>query len=171
MHETFIKNWNAIVPEDGHVFHLGDVGFKGKPARLREILDRLNGKIYLILGNHEKDATDSKCRGRFEWIEKYEMVRADLGEGRFQDIFLCHYAMLTWNKSHSGNVWQLYGHSHGNLPEAQDMVSCDVGVDCWNYEPVSFLKIAEKMASKKHIDRQTHKQKLEETKQTENEIT
>lgn len=159
MHETLIKNWNAIVPKDGHVFHLGDVGFKGKPSKLREILDRLNGKIYLITGNHEKDATDAKCRDRFEWIDKYEMVRVNLGDEKFQDIFMCHYAMLTWNKSHTGNVWQLYGHSHGNLPEEVDLASFDVGVDCWDFQPLSFSQIAEKMATKNHHDRQVHKNK------------
>lgn len=157
MHETFVKNWNAIVPEDGHVFHLGDVGFKGKPERLRKLLDRLNGTIYLITGNHEKDATDGQCRGRFKWIEKYEQISVDLGEGKFRDIFLCHYAMRTWNKSHSGTVWHLYGHSHGNLPEDPNSVSFDMGVDCWNYEPVSFARVAEKMIAKIHIDPQLHK--------------
>jgi calcineurin-like phosphoesterase family protein len=162
MNEALIKNWNAIVPEDGHVFHLGDVGFKGKPEKLREMLNRLNGKIYLIMGNHERDAMDSKCIGRFEWVEKYQAVWADLGNGILQEMFLCHYAMTTWNKSHTGRVWQLYGHSHGNLPEVPNMVSFDVGVDCWNYEPVSFAKISEKMATKQHIDRQIHKQEHNE---------
>jgi len=157
MHETLIKNWNAIVPEDGHTFLIGDTGFKGNPARLRQLLDRLNGKIYLILGNHEKDATSEVCRSRFEWIEKYESIYVDNGNGDLQNIFLCHYSMDVWNKSHAGNVWNLYGHSHGNLPENPNSFKFDVGVDCWNYEPVSFARVAEKMATKTHLDPQVHK--------------
>ena len=35
--EALIKNWNDVVPEDGIVFHLGDVGF-GDTDRINEIL-------------------------------------------------------------------------------------------------------------------------------------
>ena len=49
-------------------------------------------------------------------------------------LVLCHYAMRVWSRSHYGAL-QLYGHSHGNLPG--DSQSCDVGVDCWYFEPVS----------------------------------
>jgi calcineurin-like phosphoesterase family protein len=159
MHEKMIDNWNAIVPEDGHVFHLGDVGFKGSPAKLRQLLNRLNGNIYLIMGNHEQDATGSECIGRFKWVEKYKAVSINKSDGSFQDIFLCHYSMEVWNKSHAGNVWSLYGHSHGNLPENPNSFKFDVGVDCWNYEPVSFERVAEKMSTKTHIDPQLHKRK------------
>lgn len=156
MNEALIRNWNAVVPEDGHVFHLGDVCFKGNPTKLREILDRLNGKIYLIMGNHEKDAMSERCVNRFECVEKYKTVNVDLGDGKFQDIFLCHYSMRTWNKSHA-SCWALFGHSHGNLPEDPNSASFDIGVDCWNFEPVSFARVAEKMASKTHLDPQIHK--------------
>jgi calcineurin-like phosphoesterase family protein len=40
-------------------------------------------------------------------------------------------------------AWHLYGHSHGALPPYGK--SFDVGVDCWNYKPVSFEQVQEKM--------------------------
>ena len=58
-------------------------------------------------------------------------------------VVLCHYAMLVWSRSHHGAI-HLYGHSHGNLPG--DSQSCDVGVDCWDFAPVSIEEIRVRLA-------------------------
>ena len=52
MNETIISNWNNTVGQDDIVFHLGDFCLGGS-AEWTKILDRLNGKIYLIMGNHD----------------------------------------------------------------------------------------------------------------------
>jgi calcineurin-like phosphoesterase family protein len=52
MNETLIRNWNETVPKDGTVFHLGDFAFGGWREWM-SAYNRLNGKIYLILGNHD----------------------------------------------------------------------------------------------------------------------
>jgi calcineurin-like phosphoesterase family protein len=40
------------------------------------------------------------------------------------------------------------GHSHGTLPDLETSRSFDVGVDCWDFYPVSYEEVAAKMASK-----------------------
>jgi calcineurin-like phosphoesterase family protein len=50
-------------------------------------------------------------------------------------IILDHYAGRAWNKSHHGS-YLFYGHSHGGMPPFGR--SLDVGVDCWDYRPVTF---------------------------------
>ena len=52
MNETIISNWNNTVDQDDIVFHLGDFCLGGS-AEWTRILDRLNGRIYLIMGNHD----------------------------------------------------------------------------------------------------------------------
>ena len=52
MNETLIANWNSVVGPDDIVFHLGDFCLGGS-AEWTNILNRLNGKIYLIVGNHD----------------------------------------------------------------------------------------------------------------------
>lgn len=47
MNETIISNWNNTVGLDDTVFHLGDFCLGGS-AEWTKILDRLNGKIYLL---------------------------------------------------------------------------------------------------------------------------
>ena len=63
-------------------------------------------------------------------------------------ITLCHYAMRSWERSHYA-TWHLYGHHHGKLPPYG--LSFDVGVDCWNFYPVSLDQVKEKMATLKPI--------------------
>jgi calcineurin-like phosphoesterase family protein len=70
-------------------------------------------------------------------------------------LVLCHYAMRTWNRSHYGAI-QLYGHSHGNLPG--DSQSCDVGVDCWGFRPVSLEEILNNLIYNEHRYEQDHHQ-------------
>ena len=52
MNETLIENWNRVVSQDDIVFHLGDFCMGGS-HEWTKILNRLNGKIYLTLGNHD----------------------------------------------------------------------------------------------------------------------
>ena len=51
MNETLIANWNRVIGPNDTVFHLGDFCLGGA-AEWTKVLDRLNGKIYLIMGNH-----------------------------------------------------------------------------------------------------------------------
>jgi calcineurin-like phosphoesterase family protein len=75
-------------------------------------------------------------------------VPPESNNGVGQKIILCHYAMKVWNESHHG-TWQLYGHSHGSLPEDPNARQTDVGVDSWNYTPVSMEQLNILMAKKK----------------------
>lgn len=110
MNETLIKNWNSVISPSDTVYHLGDVSVL-RPERTKEILDRLNGKIFLIRGNHDAAAEHRLCRDRFEWIKDYHFASFNGGIR----IALCHYAMRVWDRKHYGS-YHLYGHSHGLLP-------------------------------------------------------
>ena len=50
---ALIAAWNARVPQDGHVLHLGDVCF-GPVERVQWIRARLHGTIYVVKGNHDR---------------------------------------------------------------------------------------------------------------------
>jgi len=55
--------------------------------------------------------------------------------------------MRVWNKSFHGS-WQLFGHSHGLLPDI-GLMQMDVGVDSNNYAPISINMVTEIMEAKK----------------------
>jgi calcineurin-like phosphoesterase family protein len=139
MNAHLIKQWNSVVGMTDRVFHEGDfiVGLgKNDPE---EIYQQLNGQIFLVRGNHERAA--EKHPQRFEWIKDYFEY-----ENHGISIVLFHYALRVWNASHHG-AWHLYGHSHGDMPENASL-SFDVGVDVWDYRPISLDEVAAKMRQK-----------------------
>jgi calcineurin-like phosphoesterase family protein len=139
MNEVLIENWNKVVNQTDTVYHLGDVAIL-RPEKTREVLNRLNGKIYLISGNHEKSSHHTICSSRFEWIKDYHYLQLNGGI----QIALFHYAMRTWLKQHWG-AWHLYGHSHGNLPPLEGTFAMDIGVDSCNYTPISLKAVTDEM--------------------------
>lgn len=147
MDETIIDNWNKTVHKDDVVYHLGDVAFVRDEYKLLSILNRLNGTIHLVLGNHDKCIQGSVV-GRFASVSNFKEIYVQDSsniKGR-QHIVLCHYALRVWNKSHHGS-WHLYGHSHGSLPPLAGSLSLDVGSDCWNYTPVEYNFIKQKLST------------------------
>ena len=131
MNTVMVERWNEAVREDQTVFHLGDFSFKGPSNTVPKLLNRLNGKIILIQGNHDHKST----------LKHFDAVH-DMAEVLVQDqrIIMCHYGMRVWNHSFRGS-WHLYGHSHGTLPARADRKEMDVGVDCHNFYPLSFFEI------------------------------
>lgn len=149
MDKALIDNWNQKVASKDEVYHLGDVGLTS-PGTLRKILDKLNGKIYLVRGNHDKST--EACRERFEWIKDYyelTITDTDSSQGK-QLVILFHYAMRVWNASYYG-TYHLYGHSHGQLPDEPTSLSFDVGVDCHNYAPINYYDVKRIMKTKTWI--------------------
>ena len=151
MNEDLITLWNANVPKDGIVFHLGDVSLTAKSKELDELLHRLNGTKYLIIGNHEKDAL-SKDYLRNHWAGIYDIAEIFIQDDEItyeeQHIVMCHYPMITWNGSHRGS-WQLFGHVHGGLSNKGEIkhsvTALDVGVDCHGFRPISYQEVKEKI--------------------------
>ena len=139
MDESLISYWNTIVTPEDIIYHLGDFAFSKNPEKY---FYRLNGKKILICGNH-----DSQLTKQLQWDKVRDYLEIKVN-GQF--IVLMHYAMKVWNKSHYGS-WQLYGHSHGTLPDDSNSRSMDVGVDCFNYAPVSFETLEILMALKKFM--------------------
>jgi calcineurin-like phosphoesterase family protein len=134
MNKVLIERWNAIVPENGIVYHLGD--FAWRTCNVEEIRKRLNGKIHLIRGNHDRGMIKAKHSHMFEWIKDYEEI--EIQEIR-KKIVLCHYPFRTWNKSHHLS-WSLHGHCHGGL-SSEGTLRLDVGVDTNNYHPYTLEQI------------------------------
>lgn len=151
MNEAMIDNWNSVVSPRDTVFHLGDLFFAQGSGRervserhwQRSIIERLNGTIHLVVGNHDEHLDRKFLGGRMHDIYRVRIISDVLGEQLDKTFFLCHYAMRTWPGKHKG-ILHLYGHSHGKLPGMGN--SMDVGVDCQGeYRPFSIDEIYESM--------------------------
>lgn len=150
MNQRLVDNWNAVVPKDGMVFHLGDFAMGLNVKSVMHILNSLNGNIVLCCGNHEGDVLTKKhTRDLFHSIHGYldiKILDEEVSDG-FQRITLCHYPMITWNHEHRGS-WQLYGHLHKGLNFKPTQL--EVGVDCHNYDPISYEQV-KVLITKQHL--------------------
>lgn len=157
MNETLIRRWNETVPPDGFVFHLGDFAFGGSKG-WNEIISRLNGRIYLILGNHDMKQIKQGVMGRFEHVTQQMTIRVG-----GQTIVLNHNPFLTFGGAYR-NVWQLFGHVHSGplSKQGKDIGRLayllprqyDVGVDNNDFRPVSFAQVREEIEEQIRISEQ-----------------
>jgi calcineurin-like phosphoesterase family protein len=150
MDYALFENWCRVVTKHDTVYVLGDVALC-HPDRAIALVRDLPGQKHLIFGNHDK-----RLRKNGDFLDLFHSPFRDFAEIKVpdaalesghQNITLCHYALRVWNKSHYG-AWNLYGHSHGSLADDPNALSLDVGVDCWNYTPVSYEMLKAKMAEK-----------------------
>ena len=139
MSEAIITNWNNVVKPSDSVYILGDFIWltcnktKGR-EKVKSYLSRLNGKKYLIQGNHDE----------FKYYRNTNI--AYLGpyfELHFSHrlFVLSHYPFQSWNKQNYGSI-HLHGHSHGHL-EPHIANRFDVGVDPMQFKPISITTIME----------------------------
>lgn len=148
MDEALVRNWNAVVPPDATVFHLGDFALAPK-ARWKELFDSLNGKEkYLIAGNHDLFRLHSGFDPGFTVVAEQMSISVD-----GQPVILNHFPL----EQLAPGTWQFYGHVHSGPLNTDNkaiplipsllLTQYDVGVDNNNFSPVSFEEI------RKHIER------------------
>ncbi len=126
-----IERWNAVVAPGDTVWHLGDFALGPPPERVAELFGALNGEKHLIFGNND-DAATLALPG-WASIQAYAEMTVD-----GTPLVLCHYAFRTWNGMGKGAI-DLHGHSHGALrPQTRQY---DVGVDVWDFRPVTLADI------------------------------
>ena len=151
MNEALIERHNSVVTNKDIVYFIGDFAFTSNEDDIVNIIQRLNGEKHFIAGNHDKTMFKERIMKQFNSFTKapYKEIYVQDSDARGgkQSITLCHYAMRVWNKSHHG-AFHLYGHSHGSLPDDPNSRSFDVGVDCWDFTPISYEQVKKVMAKK-----------------------
>jgi len=148
MNAELIRRWNQAVPEDGVIFHLGDFAH-GNASLWNDILSRLHGTKYLILGNHDMK---SLRQGYMKWFQEISQQMTIRVGG--QRIVLNHNPFLCYGGSYR-DVWQLFGHVHSGPASHTGLdhprlkmlfpLQYDVGVDNNDYRPVSFAEVKTKI--------------------------
>ena len=123
MNESIIKDWNNTVAPGDEIFILGDVSFAG-PKDSVGILRRLNGKKFLIAGNHDKkNLKEEDFRKQFVWVKDYADISVDGNK-----VCLFHYPIAEFDGMHRGSV-HFHGHLHGNTSGLEEYRVKDVGMD------------------------------------------
>lgn len=143
MDTAMIQRWNQKVLPQDTVYHLGDFTL-ATLSRALGIFPNLNGKIYIIPGGHDhwlkeygkKDFNPtiySRSGNIVEIMPHYVEIGVD---DKF--VVLLHTPIESWERKHYGSI-HLHGHQHGNNTKMENR--WDVGVDNWNFYPVSLDEI------------------------------
>ena len=153
MDEFLIGRWNEVVPRDGIVFHLGDFS-DTDIDNINRIAIRLNGKIFLVPGNH-----DNEIQSKHSYYQKQSIITClehqKILQYQTTRIILNHYPLLCYPRANSGRVWQLFGHVHTgaavpgeDTPRLQYLLpyQYDVGVENNNYAPISLREIVRRFS-------------------------
>jgi calcineurin-like phosphoesterase family protein len=138
MNEDLINKWNEKIGPNDTVHHLGDFAYgpmAKDPYQVQTLLSRLNGKVHLIMGNHDEQISHVIKYNKWESVKWLDYLTFDK-----QKIVLCHYPMKSWRSSYHGS-WMLFGHCHGTLPDEGVGKTFDIGVDCHNFEPLSYEEV------------------------------
>jgi calcineurin-like phosphoesterase family protein len=118
MNSYMMEQWNGRVRKKDEVVVLGDFSF-GTAQQTNDLIDQLNGKIYLIRGNHDRFLQDKEFDdSRFMFVRHY----AELHDNR-RKVILSHYPVTCYNgqyrRSQKGEplTYMLYGHVHNTFDE------------------------------------------------------
>lgn len=128
MDAAMVDRWNEAVAPTDVVYHLGDFAVR-HPAPAA-VLERLHGEKHLIAGNNDPAAVAA-----LPWATVQPYLELTLDGVA---LVLCHYAFRTWAGMGKG-AWNLHGHSHGRLKPLPHQA--DVGVDAWDFRPVTLSAI------------------------------
>lgn len=154
MNKAIIERHNSVVGPEDTVFALGDCGLGGGDATVlaanKELIERLNGKITIIRGNHDTDRR----------VQMYESCKnvidaslyADMLHYRKYHFYLSHFPTLTANlekESLHQCTCNLFGHTHQFTNFHLDMpFMYHVGMDSHDCCPVLLDDIIEEMKAK-----------------------
>lgn len=122
MHEYMISQWNKRIHKNDEVVILGDISM-GNAEQTTEVLKRLKGRKYLIVGNHDRFLEDKSFdTSLFKFIGSYH----EMNDNK-RKVVLCHYPILCYNgqfrRDGEGKpkTYMLHGHIHNT----QDVVGLE----------------------------------------------
>lgn len=126
MNETLVSNWNQQVAEDAQVIFGGDLTIPWTGTRPVEWLDRLNGDVVFVRGNHDDpEVVTTRHHHRFE-----------CSGCRFHCVHRPEETPDQWPG------WVIYGHHHNNDPGEFPFLDpvqrrINVSVELIDYRPLA----------------------------------
>ena len=129
MDKALIKNHNSLVNEEDTTYIVGDFSLRGSQHThyYKYILDRMNGKKVLILGNHDSLKPFSYINVGFYSVHTH--LELNIGG---VDCVLVH------DPVHSITAKEktfICGHVHDMFKIHKNVIN--VGVDVWDFKPAS----------------------------------
>lgn len=157
--EDIVASWNSVVSAGDVVWHLGDLTLK-HTTEIADILRRLNGRIRLVLGNHDRahphfreravSAQQELLGNGIEYVCTAARVTIPGGNSGRIPVMLSHFPYRSdhsedrrfsaWQLDASDD-WLLHGHTHSHAAMSADLLrQIHVGWDAW-HKPVSEVEL------------------------------
>lgn len=135
MDRQLIQKWNSVVSKNDVVYHLGDFAM-GNVDKISSYRNKLNGRIFLIQGNHDGYSIRKYYEAGFDKVYDKPIIIHDF-------MILSHSPMFITDSMPYANI---YGHVHNN-PEYTSVTSntfC-VSVERINYTPILLDNVISRM--------------------------
>lgn len=138
MNSRILSNFQSVMTPADDLWIVGDVAVVSIDAadKLTSMLRSVPGRKHLIAGNHDKHWV----RGLDVWTSVHDLLEINDSGTR---VTLCHYPMITFAGARRGAL-QLFGHVHQNWRGSRN--SINVGVDVWDFRPVTLPEITARAA-------------------------
>lgn len=148
MDQVLIENYNQLVGHDDECYFLGDVSFH-KPLIGVPLMRRLKGRKLLVQGNHDKYSVTQYHDAGFVVVSQEIKLR-----WQGHPLTLSHYpfwpAHPELEESHElryperrpedRGQWLIHGHVHRRWQRSGRQIN--VGVDVWDFKPVTEQQLA-----------------------------
>lgn len=140
MNETLVENWNARIDPGDEVLYGGDLTVPWAETHPLDWLDRLDGELVFLIGNHD------------------ETVFPELDGVSFCERFQFEHRGVPFHAVHdpedgpsNPRGWLLHGHHHNNWPERFPLVDHDerrvnFSVELLGYRPLSTDRLVDYLA-------------------------
>lgn len=153
MNEAIIQRHNEIVKPEDIIYVLGDLCLGGGSEEMlqknKKLIERLNGTLYVIRGNHD---SDNRCKMYRSCKNVKQVAAAMYLNYNGYHFYLSHYPTLTGNlekESLKQCTINLYGHTHQEKNFYRDMpFMFHCGVDSHNCCPISIDSAIAEMKAK-----------------------
>ena len=135
MNDDIVARWNSVVSKSSIVWHLGDFSFGGK-ENLEHIFPKLNGKINLVMGNHDHNKIKYYYDVGFHRVYDKKVLIHDF-------VILTHAPLMFLNENTP--FFQIFGHVHDSLAyPTWSKTGCCACVERHDYYPISWKTIKQK---------------------------
>lgn len=140
MNEALIHNWNSTVGKQDSVFVLGDFAFRATKQDISDLIGKLNGRKFLVLGNHDRVYKTSWWirKSGFEEVSRFPILVEE-------HLILSHEPIFMNASMPYVNV---YGHVHNNdmYQDVSPHGFC-VSVERINYTPIELTELKERLSA------------------------
>jgi calcineurin-like phosphoesterase family protein/2'-5' RNA ligase len=127
MNRVLVDNWNKTVGKEDMIFYLGDLAFGRNKNKIQYWLKKLNGRVFLIRGNHDK--------GNLKSVLYFDRCIITYKRKKF---LLIHNPRQVehWDE------WIIHGHHHNNHLENYPFINCknktiNVSTELTGFKPIS----------------------------------